>query len=95
MKVSGIKKRNRPSKKRAAAPFFIMDEFHQAFPPMPGLLNMAPQKQIPIFIAGQQLVKTKRGKPLLTGWTRNARTGEPFPPPPEKFLPAQVKRRLA
>lgn len=98
MKVSKLKRhvRRSPAKQPEAGGAFIVDEFHQfaasagAVLPRPG-----PRPGSRTLIVTQSIEHNKRGKRLFLGATRDAATGEPFPPRPKKFLPVQVLRRRA
>lgn len=98
MKVASIKKRVRPINKVAVVPPVLMDEYHQLVHSEPlrsmhrdfiGKIGAAK------FLGSQAMAKDKRGKVIYIGRLRNAVTGEPIPPMPQKFVPAQVLRRKA
>ena len=94
MKVTNLKKRARPSQGTAASPKLFVDEFHllsKDLAPLPrhDLQLDSPPK----FIATQTVLQDKRGKLIISGRMRDARTGMPIPPAPKKFFPAQVLRR--
>ena len=99
MKISSQKRRIRSTKRVQVATPFMVDEYHQLMHTAPlqsMMLNFYPgQRGAAKYVVTQALVKGKRGKVCLIGMTRDAVTGEPFPPLPKKFLPAQVLRRQA
>lgn len=99
MKVSSRKAQTRATKKVGALAPLIVDEYQYLMGVEPLKSSHLNHMQLKFgavkFVVTQALVKGKRGKAVLIGMTRNAVTGEPFPPLPKKFLPAQVLRRQA
>lgn len=96
MKVTTLKKRARPTKPAPGAVPFIMDEFHQLAGPIVRSMNHASRKfGTAKYLMTQAVGRDRRGKQFLIGRTRDALTGQPYPPLAMKFLPAQVLRRQA
>lgn len=95
MKVSTLKKRMRPSVVKVAPTPFIVDEFHMlaGSEMKPCLHSNFENPGAARFLVTQAIVRGKRGKQLIIGAMRDAQTGQPYPPSPKKFFPAQVLRR--
>ncbi|MFK4706066.1 hypothetical protein ABIC83_002905 [Roseateles asaccharophilus] len=68
----------------------IVDEFHQSSVPV--LLSTGRRPSLTLLVT-QGIERTKHGKPVFVGTTRDAATGHPYPAPRKKFLPAQVLRQ--
>ena len=97
MKVSSRKGQTRPTEKRGAAAPLIVDEYQyligQELLKSMHLNYLRPRLGAAKYVVTQAVARGKRGKVVMIGMTRDAVTGEPFPAPPQKFLPAQVVRR--
>ena len=97
MKVSSRKGQTRPTEKRGAAAPLIVDEYQYLIGQEPlksmHLNYLRPRLGAAKYVVTQAVARGKRGKVVMIGMTRDAVTGEPFPAPPQKFLPAQVVRR--
>lgn len=96
MKVFKLKRQIRrgPIKQPAQGGGYIVDEFH-LFAASTGavLPRHGPRPGARTLIATQSMERSKHGKLVFVGATRDAETGQPIPPQPKKFLPAQVLRR--
>lgn len=97
MKASSLKKRTHSTRRVKVFAPLMVDEFHllagSAMTPM--LSSYHPKMNKAKFLVTQAVVKGKRGKDCFISVMRDAVTGQPWPPLPKKFLPAQVLRRQA
>lgn len=97
MKVSRMKRHVRRDlfKQAELGDGFIVDEFHMIASPVTAAM---PRCYLPSgagsLLVTQAIVRGKGGKRVFVGSVRDA-AGQPFPPQPKKFLPAQVLRRQA